>query len=92
MADVTIPFGPDNHDNAVLLIAAAEKLGVPRSQVRTKIGAFVVDEKVAAEAGLGEKKPAKKAAPAKKAPAKKAAAKKSAAKKSTKKSTKKAQE
>jgi ribonuclease E len=88
MGDVTIDFGEKNSENAILLLGAAEALGLPATSVRTGQGKFVVSEEIAVEAGLLPGKPAKKAA-AKKAPAKKAAAKKSAAKKST---SKKSQE
>lgn len=95
MADVKIPFGDNNKETAILLLAAAESLGRGQWEVRTNVGFFVVDEEIANEAGLGEKGPTKKAEsqPAKKASAKKAPAKKTAAKKTAKKSSpKKSQE
>lgn len=76
MSDVEIPFGENNRDTAVLLLAAADDLGLDRSVVRTKNGAFVVPEEVNEQA-FGKQK----TEPAKKAPAKKAATKKTAAKK-----------
>lgn len=70
MTDIKIPFGNNNKDNAVLLLAAAEELGLDSSVVRTSTSAFVVPEDVAKKAGFNsEGEPAKKAA--KKAPAKK---------------------
>lgn len=77
MGDVRIHFDDNMQDNATLLLAAARKLDRPDSDVRTEMGAFVVDEEIADEAGFGkpaEKKAAKKAS-SKKAPAKKASAK-----------------
>jgi hypothetical protein len=56
-------------DNAVLLLAAAEELGLPASVVRTTREGFVVPSEVH-EKAFGEKK-----SPAKKATAKKAASK-----------------
>lgn len=79
---VEIPFGDNMRDQAVLLLAAAEKVEGDQSVVRTTDSSFVVPEKVAKEAGLSEDSPEPKPA-AKKAPAKKAAAKKTAAKKTT---------
>lgn len=79
MSDVEIPFGENNRDTAVLLLAAADDLGLDRSVVRTKNGAFVVPEEVNEQA-FGKPEPAKKA-PAKKAATKKTAAKKAPAKK-----------
>ncbi len=67
-------------DKAVLLLAAAEDLDLDPSVVRTTTKGYLVPEEVADKAGLGEEKPAKKAA-VKKAPAKKAAVKKATAKK-----------
>lgn len=98
MADVVIPFGENDKENAILLLAAAKTLGRERYEVRTGVGKFVVDEEIAIEAGLVEKKEQPKAkaeaqqtseAPAKKAPAKRTAKKtaKKAAKKSTAKKT-----
>jgi hypothetical protein len=81
MADVEIPFGEKNKENAVLLLAAAKTLGREKFEVRTGQGKFVVDEEIAIEAGLIEKPKAEKKAPAKKA-AKKSTAKKSSPKKS----------
>lgn len=68
-------------DNAVLLLAAAEELGLdPRTVVVSPSeGAFVVPSEVADKAGLGEEqKPKKAAAKRTVSAAKKAAAKKSA--------------
>ncbi len=80
MTDVSIGFGSDAGKTARDLLDAAKKLDLDATEVRTGQGVFVVDEKIAQEAGYGDKP--KKAA-AKKAPAKKTAAKKTAAKKST---------
>ena len=77
MGDVRIHFDDNMRDTAVQLIAAARELDRPDSDVRTEMGAFVVDEKIADKAGFGKpaaKKAAKKAS-SKKAPAKKASAK-----------------
>lgn len=76
MGDVKIPFGDKNGETAVLLLAAAEDLGLDPAEVRATTGAFVVSEEIANAAGLGEKKPAKKAA-AKKTAKKSASKKKS---------------
>lgn len=78
MADVRIHFDDNMRENAVQLIAAARELGLPDSDVRTEMGAFVVDEKIANKAGFGKpsEKKAEKKASSKKAPAKKASAKK----------------
>jgi hypothetical protein len=96
MNDVKIPFGEDMKEHAILLLAAAEELdGFDQYDVRTSIGAFVVDEKIAKKAGVDYdsdedepvveqtvEEPEPKKAPAKKTAAKKTA-KKTAAKKST---------
>jgi hypothetical protein len=81
---VKVPFGGKATDNAVLLLAAAEKLDQDPSVVQTSGGAFLVPKDVADEAGVdyesdSEDQPEKTAA--KKAPAKKTAAKKTASKK-----------
>lgn len=70
---VEIPFGDSNSDNATLLLAAAEDLGLdPAVEVRTTTESFVVSQEVADKAGLGEKpKKAEKKSPAKKTSAKK---------------------
>ena len=75
MSDVTIGFGDNPKETATLLLAAAESLGRDQSEVRYSLGEFVVDEKIADEAGFGKKKSESKA-PSKKAAAKKATAKK----------------
>lgn len=68
-----------NHDNAVLLLAAAEELGLDAAVVETTSeGTFRVPQDVVDKAGLGKKAKAEKAEPEKKAPAKRAAAKKAA--------------
>jgi hypothetical protein len=47
MADeVTVPFGDNTADNAVLLLAAAEELGLGQEVVRTTEGSFVVPKEV----------------------------------------------
>jgi hypothetical protein len=71
-----------NSDNAILLLAAAEVLGLDAGVVETtSSGTFRVPQKVVDKAGLGKKQPEKKAAAKKAAPAKKAAAKAAATKK-----------
>ena len=56
MTDIEIPFGDNNTDNAVLLLAAAEELKQDASVVRTSDSAFIVPEDIAKKAGLkGEK-------------------------------------
>lgn len=72
---VEVEFGDDPGEQAVLLLAAAEELGLEQSVVRTGSRVFVVPEEVRDKAFSTE--PEEKKAPAKKAPAKKAAAKKS---------------
>jgi DNA topoisomerase-1 len=67
-------------DKAVLLLAAAEDLGLDASVVRTSTNGYLVPEEVA-KAAFEEKKPAKKTTAAKKTAARKTAAKKTAAKK-----------
>ena len=87
---VHVPFEGNAREKAILLLAAAEGLGLGKGVVRTSRTAFVVPSEVNEKAfGKGTAKkaaaaPAKKAA-AKKAPAKKSASKRSAAKKSTQK-------
>lgn len=78
MTDIEVPFGDNNKDNAILLLAAADDLGLDQSVVRTKLGAFVVPEEVA-EKAFGKAKVAE--ATEEKAPAKKTTAKKTTAKK-----------
>jgi hypothetical protein len=71
---VEVPFGDDAGDTAVLLLAAAEDLGLDPGVVKTNSdGSFVVPKEVADKADGGGKKKA----------AKKTAAKKTAAKKAT---------
>jgi hypothetical protein len=70
--DVTVPFDDKTSDNAVLLLAAAEELGLDAGVVKTSEGAFVVPQEVHDKAFGKEEK---------KAPAKKTATKKTAAKK-----------
>lgn len=64
--DVTVPFGEDQQDTAILLLAAAQELDLPADVVKVTTdgeGGFLVPEEVRDKAGLGdEKKPAKKAA------------------------------
>lgn len=76
MANETNETTPITSDNAVLLLAAAQELGLDPGVVETTgDGVFRVPQEVVDKAGLGEKK-----APAKKTAAKKTAAKKVAAK------------
>jgi len=76
MADVKVPV---SGDNAVLLLAAAEKAGKSADVVRTTSdGHFLVDEAVAKEAGVdyeGKKNGEAETKPVKKAAAKTAQAK-----------------
>lgn len=72
---VEVPFEDNPTDQAVLLLAAAQELGLEQSVVQTGSRVFIVPEEVRDKAFSTE--PEKKNAPAKKAPAKKAAAKKS---------------
>lgn len=91
MSDVKIPFGTNPKDTAVLLLAAAEDLDRPRSDVRATTGAFVVDEEIAKKAGFGEKDEPKAKAESKPEPkAEEKVADDQPAKKAAKKSTKKA--
>jgi len=65
MTDVTVPFGEDQQDTAILLLAAAQELDLPADVVKVTThdeGGFVVPEEVRDKAGLGDEKPAKKAA------------------------------
>jgi hypothetical protein len=57
---VEVPFDDNNADNATLLLAAAEDLGLDPSVVQTTEGAFLVPQEVHDEA-FG-KKAAKKSA------------------------------
>lgn len=68
MSDVEIGFGENRSETAILLLASAEKLGLPAESVRTSSDGFVVSEELADDAGFGEKpeKPAAKKAAAKK--------------------------
>lgn len=68
-----------SRDTAILLLAAAEDLGLDASVVRTTTTGYIVPEDVA-KAYEGEE-PAAKKAPAKKTAAKKTTAKKAAPKK-----------
>lgn len=74
--EVIIPFDQKVNDNAVLLLAAAEELGLPADVVRTTEGAFVVSQEVYDKA-FGPREEEKKV-PVKKTAAKKTAAKKKA--------------
>lgn len=44
--EVTVPFDDSTTDNAVLLLAAAEELGLDPAVVRTTEGSFVVPKDV----------------------------------------------
>lgn len=44
--DVTVPFDENSSDNAVLLLAAVEELGLDPHVVRTSEGSFVVPQAV----------------------------------------------
>lgn len=83
MTDTTI--AGRSSQRAILLLAAAEHLGLRADVVRTTSAGYIVPQGVADEAGLTDadeeadapvKKPVAKKAAAKKAPAKKAAASK----------------
>lgn len=103
--DMLIAYGDKPSDTAVLLLGAADKLGLEAWVVRNQPedNGFRVPEEVAQEAGLAKKAsaPAKPAnqgdqvdqnaddGSAKKTPAKKTAAKKTAAKKTAAKNTSK---
>lgn len=90
---VDIPFEGEAQDRAVVLLAAAEKLGHPNEVVGTTSTGFKVPEDVAKEAGLSDyveaeerQTPSNAPVPSgnseeKQEPAKKAPAKKAAAKK-----------
>ena len=95
MTDVKVPFGANAKETAILLLDAAENLGLDADVIRTNSDRqFVTSEEVAKKAGvqtLNEDgsssdseppKAAKKTAAKKASPAKKAAAKKTTAKKS----------
>lgn len=82
MSDVQIEGR--GRDKAILLLAAAEDLDLGPEVVRTTTNGYIVPEKVANQAGLGEEKP-KSEPPAKKTAAKKTAAKKTAKKTASKK-------
>lgn len=70
---VTVEYGPNNTDNAVLLLAAAEDLGLGSKAVKTTEGAFLVPQAVYNKAfGDQDDQPT----PAKKAASKRAASKK----------------
>jgi len=59
---VTVPYDDNSTDNAVLLLAAAEELGLGSDAVKTTEGAFLVPKEVRDRAfRQEEKKPAKKA-------------------------------
>jgi hypothetical protein len=80
MSDVTVPFGDSASDTATLLLAAADKLDLDPSAVRTVEGAFVVPREVADEADVdyeSDEEAAEEAAEEEPKPAAKKAAKKS---------------
>lgn len=65
MTDVTVPFGEDQQDTAILLLAAAQELDLPADVVKVTTdgeGGFEVPEEVRDKAGLGDEKPKKAAA------------------------------
>jgi hypothetical protein len=62
MDEVSVPFGDKNMENAVLLLAAAEELGLGPAAVKTSEGAFIVPKEVHDRAFGERKAPAKKAA------------------------------
>jgi hypothetical protein len=68
VTDVIVPFDDDVSDKAVLLLAAAEELGLGARVVKTNEGAFVVPPEVYDRAFRGpDQVPAKKTrTPAKK--------------------------
>lgn len=65
MADVEVPFDDNTTDNAVLLLAAAEELGLDAHVVRTSESAFIVPDEVH-ERAFPKPKPVKKSTPKKK--------------------------
>jgi hypothetical protein len=60
--EVAVPFGDNPSDQATLLLAAAEDLGLDPGVVRTTEGGFAVPEEVNDKAFGKKKTPAKKAA------------------------------
>ena len=53
---------PVSKDNAVLLLDAAQSLDLPPEVVKSTMYGFDAPDEVVEKAGLGKKKPAKKAA------------------------------
>lgn len=60
--EVEVPYGKNPQETAILLLAAAEELGLPPAVVRTNPGVFIVPAEVNAKAFEQEKPAAKKTA------------------------------
>lgn len=76
MSLVTIPFGDDPRETALLLLGAAEALGLPQEIVRTDgEGGFLAPREVADDAGVEYQSKGGEQPPEEPPPAKKAAAK-----------------
>lgn len=71
-----VPFGDNPSDTAVLLLAAAEELGLGASAVKTGTGVFIVPTEVAEKAAAPEEEADEEEKPAPKRRATKKAAKK----------------
>ena len=66
--EVVIPFDENVKDNAVLLLAAAEDLGLHKTVVRTTEGSFIVSKEIHDKAfGKPEPEPKREEAPKPKA-------------------------
>lgn len=65
MSNVEVPFEGKSYEKAVLLLAAAEELGLDPSVVQTSSGMFLVPEEVEKKAFSEEPKVAKKSTPKK---------------------------
>lgn len=90
MAEVFVAYGDSASDTAALVLASAEKAGLPADSVRSVEGGFYVDEKVAKDAKVDyqseeavQAEAVAKVAPAETQTGQKAAAKKAPARKTT---------
>lgn len=84
MSEVHVPFGDNTQDQAILLLAEAQKAGVGPQAVRTVSGGFMTSQEIAEAAGVeydrddeeqpreaqaADEQPREEEKPAKKAPA-----------------------
>lgn len=68
MSEVQVPYEEDRESQAVLLLAASDSAGLPRSVVKTTFSGFLVPEEVVEAAAQAMAKTEKKTEPKESAP------------------------